>query len=110
MHYLVYFSCSVIPGTIAWIDKLTWSSLSKFKAAKRTPVYPLTDPTKTNTGAFYQTYQNLAIYWILKAGHLVSCLVEALCVLSIKRRPFFQIVFAIILTYVYTSVLIIHVL
>ena len=61
------------------MDKLTWSNLSKFKAANRTPVYPLTDPTRTNTGAFYQAYQNLAFYWILKAGHLVSmcsCMVE----------------------------------
>ena len=54
------------------MDKLKWPSLPNFKAAKRTPVYPDTDPTKMHTGAFYQAYKNLGFYWILEAGHMVK--------------------------------------
>lgn len=58
-------------GTLAWMDKLQWSGLTNFKAAKKVPFYPDTDHTKKQTGGFYQAYHNLAFYWILNAGHMV---------------------------------------
>ncbi|XP_064406187.1 retinoid-inducible serine carboxypeptidase-like isoform X3 [Halichondria panicea] len=58
-------------GTVAWMDKLKWTGLPSFKAAKKMPVYPDTDHTKKHTGGFYQAYKNLAFYWILNAGHMV---------------------------------------
>ncbi len=58
-------------GTLLWMDKLKWSGMANFKAAKKVPVYPDTDHTKQLTGGFYQSYRNLAFYWILNAGHMV---------------------------------------
>ena len=66
---LPLFPCT---GAIAWMSKLKWPGLADFKTAKRTPVYPDTYPSKKRTGAFYQAYKNLAFYWILNAGHMVS--------------------------------------
>ena len=59
------------------MDKLKWSGLPSFKAARKVPVYPDTDHTKKHTGGFYQAYKNLAFYWILNAGHMVRVCKES---------------------------------
>lgn len=58
-------------GTLNWVQKLQWSGLQGFNAAKRVPLYPPADVETKNTGAFLQSYQNFHFYWILKAGHMV---------------------------------------
>lgn len=59
-------------GTLAWIERLQWSGLPDFMKANRSPLYPPSGVSTKNTGAFLQTYENFSVYWILKAGHMVS--------------------------------------
>jgi len=55
-------------GTEAWVQKLKWSGLPGFLAAKRSPLY--CDNTQ-ETGAFVKRHKNLSFYWIMNAGHMV---------------------------------------
>lgn len=56
-------------GQESWIQKLKWPQLSKFNELKWKALY--TDPKSSETSAFVKSYENLAFYWILKAGHMV---------------------------------------
>jgi len=64
-------------GTLAWVEKLKWSSLEEFLNADRRPLYPPSGRATHNTGAFVQSYKNLVFYWILKAGHMVRDVVSS---------------------------------
>uniref|UniRef100_A0A8C4NCQ5 Carboxypeptidase n=2 Tax=Eptatretus burgeri TaxID=7764 RepID=A0A8C4NCQ5_EPTBU len=55
------------PGQELWIEKLKWPGLEKFNNLTWTPM--LTAQSKL--AAFVKTYQNLAFYWIMNAGHMV---------------------------------------
>ena len=69
--------CCTLPhpppsGTLNWLKKLSWSGLPGFMAAPRKALYPPGAATAArSTGAFLQTHQNLAFFWVLKAGHMV---------------------------------------
>nr|BAE32033.1 unnamed protein product [Mus musculus] len=56
-------------GQESWVQKLKWPQLSKFNQLKWKALY--TDPKSSETAAFVKSYENLAFYWILKAGHMV---------------------------------------
>lgn len=56
-------------GQESWVQKLKWPQLSKFNQLKWKALY--TDPKSSETAAFVKSYDNLAFYWILKAGHMV---------------------------------------
>uniref|UniRef100_F6TEK3 Carboxypeptidase n=1 Tax=Ornithorhynchus anatinus TaxID=9258 RepID=F6TEK3_ORNAN len=56
-------------GQEAWVRKLKWPQLGLFSKLKWKALY--NDPKRWETAAFFKTYQNLAFYWILRAGHMV---------------------------------------
>lgn len=56
-------------GQEFWLQKLKWPQLSRFNQLKWKALH--TDPESSETAAFVKTYENLAFYWILKAGHMV---------------------------------------
>ncbi|MGH0190240.1 UNVERIFIED_CONTAM: hypothetical protein FKN15_043479 [Acipenser sinensis] len=56
-------------GQEVWVKKLKWPGLASFSKMKWTPLYVSAD--QSDTAAFYKSYENLAFYWILKAGHMV---------------------------------------
>ncbi|GLT80831.1 hypothetical protein SLA2020_522450 [Shorea laevis] len=55
-------------GAEAWVEKLKWEGLQKFKSRKRTPLYCGNDKV---TKGFTKSYENFHFYWILGAGHFV---------------------------------------
>lgn len=57
-------------GTELWLKSLKWGGAKKFGTATRMPLYVGTPGS--NTGAFYKSYQNLAIFYIMNAGHMVG--------------------------------------
>lgn len=63
-------SLSLLPGQEAWVRKLKWTELPKFNQLKWKPLY--SDPESSETSAFVKSHKNLAFYWILRAGHMVS--------------------------------------
>lgn len=69
---------SLSPGQEAWVRKLKWADLPKFKQLKWKAVY--SDPESSETSAFVKSYKNLAFYWILRAGHMVRPCPSALVV------------------------------
>ncbi|XP_038940970.1 retinoid-inducible serine carboxypeptidase isoform X3 [Rattus norvegicus] len=56
-------------GQESWVQKLKWPQLSRFNQLKWKALY--TNPKSSETSAFVKSYENLAFYWILKAGHMV---------------------------------------
>lgn len=56
-------------GTEAWMGNLTWPGYAAFSKSVKTPLYP--SPASTSTGAFRRQYQQLAMYYIMDAGHMV---------------------------------------
>lgn len=54
-------------GTLEWMSSLKWSGIANFENA---PKITLTD-SKGNPTAFYRSYKNLSLFWIMKAGHMV---------------------------------------
>nr|XP_006125217.1 retinoid-inducible serine carboxypeptidase [Pelodiscus sinensis] len=56
-------------GQEAWVRKLKWPKLKQFSQQRWKALY--VSPESTETAAFYKSYENLAFYWILKAGHMV---------------------------------------
>ncbi|XP_036125411.1 retinoid-inducible serine carboxypeptidase [Molossus molossus] len=56
-------------GQEAWVRKLKWAELPKFNQLKWKPLY--SDPTSSETSAFVKSHENLAFFWILRAGHMV---------------------------------------
>ncbi|XP_006271289.2 retinoid-inducible serine carboxypeptidase isoform X1 [Alligator mississippiensis] len=56
-------------GQEAWVRKLKWPKLEQFSQQKWKALY--VRPESTETAAFYKSYENLAFYWILRAGHMV---------------------------------------
>ena len=60
--------CSTL-GLNAWLPKLKWSGLANFSAALPKPLHATEDPRKT-TG-FLRQHENLSLYIILNAGHMI---------------------------------------
>lgn len=56
-------------GQEMWLKKLKWSPIDQFRKLKWQPLYVSSAPGYT--AAFHKSYENLAFYWILKAGHMV---------------------------------------
>uniref|UniRef100_A0A8C8RAN1 Carboxypeptidase n=1 Tax=Pelusios castaneus TaxID=367368 RepID=A0A8C8RAN1_9SAUR len=56
-------------GQEAWVRKLKWPKLKQFNQQKWKALY--VSPESTDTAAFHKSYENLAFYWILRAGHMV---------------------------------------
>jgi serine carboxypeptidase 1 len=56
-------------GTRLWMKKLTWDGMPGFNASPRIPLYPNT--STRDTGAFYKQSENLGMYSINLAGHMV---------------------------------------
>lgn len=54
-------------GTMKWIENLQWMGIKSFNNATRSPVGIPGD----DTAAFVKSFKNLAVYWILKSGHMV---------------------------------------
>uniref|UniRef100_A0A4D5R9R6 Carboxypeptidase n=1 Tax=Scolopendra viridis TaxID=118503 RepID=A0A4D5R9R6_SCOVI len=54
-------------GTNAWIQNIKWLGLPSFMNATRSPIAIPGD----DTAAFVKSFKNFAMYWILKAGHMV---------------------------------------
>ena len=59
------------PGAEMWMKKLNWKGLNDFLAAERKPLYPPSGVKDKNTGAFVKAHDNLEMYYIMKAGHMV---------------------------------------
>ena len=57
-------------GAELWLKKLNWSGLSNYFRTSRRPLYLPGDKTK-NTAAFLKEFENLKMYYIMKAGHMV---------------------------------------
>lgn len=53
-------------GTLQWLDRLSWPGMTGFREAQKRVL--LVDGA---TAAFYKSYKNLALFWMLKAGHMV---------------------------------------
>ncbi|XP_015283573.1 PREDICTED: retinoid-inducible serine carboxypeptidase [Gekko japonicus] len=56
-------------GQEAWVRKLKWPKLKQFSDQKWQALYACSKTEET--AAFVKSYDNLAFYWILKAGHMV---------------------------------------
>ncbi|ELK01699.1 retinoid-inducible serine carboxypeptidase [Pteropus alecto] len=56
-------------GQEAWVRKLKWTELPKFNQLKWKPLY--SEAKSSETSAFVKRHENLAFYWILRAGHMV---------------------------------------
>nr|XP_045015260.1 retinoid-inducible serine carboxypeptidase [Jaculus jaculus] len=56
-------------GQEAWLRKLKWRELPRFHELKWKALY--SDPKSLETSAFFKSHENLAFYWILRAGHMV---------------------------------------
>jgi serine carboxypeptidase 1 len=54
-------------GTLNWINSLKWSDLKYFKSSSKNTI----EDSYGEAAAFYKTYKNFSLYWILKAGHMV---------------------------------------
>ncbi|CAB3398178.1 unnamed protein product [Caenorhabditis bovis] len=55
-------------GTEMWMNRLTWDGMKSFNSTSRhhfgTKSFPL--------AGYYKTHQNLQMFWILRAGHMVA--------------------------------------
>jgi serine carboxypeptidase 1 len=56
------------PGADEWMSTLTWSGMQGFYNAARTSLYP--SSTDRNTGAFVKASGRLAMYYLLRSGHM----------------------------------------
>ncbi|MEE6507014.1 hypothetical protein FKM82_007944 [Ascaphus truei] len=56
-------------GQEDWVKKLKWPHLDQFKSLKWKALHA--SPKRSETAAFYKSYENLSFFWILKAGHMV---------------------------------------
>jgi serine carboxypeptidase 1 len=56
-------------GTEAWMERLTWGGMQSFQQAAKTPLYSW--PGTTETGGFVKRYKQLAMYYIMDAGHML---------------------------------------
>ncbi|KAK9823746.1 hypothetical protein WJX72_005120 [[Myrmecia] bisecta] len=56
-------------GVDAWLTQLKWSGSAAFNAAKRRPLYA--HRHSKATGAFFKAHANLAMYYIMGAGHMI---------------------------------------
>ena len=57
------------PGAELWMKRLQWSGLPMFLASSRKALYLPGD--EGNTQAFLKSYNNLYLYYIMNAGHMV---------------------------------------
>ena len=55
-------------GALRWMNKLTWDGKKKFDAAERKM---LTNPDTDVPEMFVKSYENVKMYWVLNAGHVV---------------------------------------
>ena len=51
--------------------------------ASRVPLYPPSGMATKDTGAFLQTHENFSVFWIMKAGHMVSKTFQVTCRMSV---------------------------
>lgn len=56
-------------GTEAWMNTLTWDGLQSFLTSPKTALY--TTAGGQNTAAFVKEYENLSMYYIMAAGHMI---------------------------------------
>lgn len=61
--------CSTL-GLDAWLPKLEWPGLGAFQSANPSPIYALGAAGKRTTG-FLRRHENLSLYIILSAGHMI---------------------------------------
>lgn len=61
--------CSTL-GLDAWIPKLKWSGLPQFQAASPKPLYAASKKGNRTSG-FVRKHDNLALFIILNAGHMI---------------------------------------
>ena len=54
-------------GTLNWMSSLKWTGLNNFQKAKKNVI---TD-AYGNAAAFYKSYENLSLFWIMRSGHMV---------------------------------------
>ncbi|EDV23153.1 uncharacterized protein TRIADDRAFT_58150 [Trichoplax adhaerens] len=54
-------------GTEAWMAKLKWKNLQNFQSAKK----HIMKLSNKSVAGFYKKFNNLSLFWILKAGHMV---------------------------------------
>ena len=57
-------------GAELWLKKLSWPGMGLYFNASRKPLYLPGDKSK-NTAAFLKEYNNLKMFYIMKAGHMV---------------------------------------
>lgn len=53
-------------GTLQWMEQLTWAGMKEFQATAKTPMM-----IDLATVGYYKSFKTLALYWVLKAGHMV---------------------------------------
>ena len=56
-------------GVDAWLDKLQWSGLAEFQALQPYPLHA--SKANRNTAAFVKHYQNLMMFTVMNAGHMI---------------------------------------
>lgn len=54
------------PGTVKWVNNLTWSGAYKYKAASREAV-----SVNGVIEGYSREEDNFSMYWILRSGHMV---------------------------------------
>ena len=68
-----------------WLKKLNWPHMDVFYTASREALYvPGSSKGTKSTGAFRKRHKNLAMYYIMSAGHMVSGLIRQFT----PSRPF----------------------
>lgn len=64
--------------------KLKWPNLDQFSQQRWKALY--VSPDSTETAAFHKAYENLAFFWILKAGHMVNKIILGVGCTVISRN------------------------
>eukprot|EP00483_Globobulimina_turgida_P002861 UN02866 len=55
-------------GTLEWLQTINWANKARFHSATKQGIL---NPDKTDVAYFYKGYQNLKMYYLMKAGHMV---------------------------------------
>uniref|UniRef100_A0A023GNA5 Carboxypeptidase n=1 Tax=Amblyomma triste TaxID=251400 RepID=A0A023GNA5_AMBTT len=53
-------------GTLQWMEQLKWPGMKEFQTATKEPMV-----VQGETAGYHKVFKNLALYWVLKAGHMV---------------------------------------
>uniref|UniRef100_A0A1B0CH68 Serine carboxypeptidase n=2 Tax=Lutzomyia longipalpis TaxID=7200 RepID=A0A1B0CH68_LUTLO len=54
------------PGTLRWVERLNWSGKQSFQNSDRKAIV-----VNSIHEGYAKKYDNLSLYWILRAGHMV---------------------------------------